>query len=349
MKHLAGLLILALPLAPAGAVHLPVSGVRVAESLSQVARQDNDGITLAVSPVCGSLSGNVSDANAGIHLPSFKTIVAFGDSYTDGGRQDGGPLPPPVITPPDAEAGGRSTNGRVWVEDLAAPFNATLMDYAQSGAVTDLSLWPSAVKKVDFLGQMQTFLNQSNDLDPETTLYIVFFGINDYEDSKTDGEANLQAAAQVILSQIRILASAPTSARSFLVTDVYGRGTHTSAGDAMVQTIFSGLSDLNRGINSTGNGEGLNGKPPGPALKVAFAEFARIWDGVLDGSPGFEAFGYTSTDACIVDCSDTFCSTDGMCDDPDHYFYYIPGHPNKEGHVLMAEYVREVLDRCVEQ
>ena len=129
----------------------------------------------------------------------------------------------------------------------------------------------------------------------------------------------------MILSQIRILASAPTSARSFLVTDVYGRGTHTAAGDAMVQTIFSGLSDLHRGINSTGNGEGLNGNPPGPKLKVAFAEFARIWDGVLDGPPGYQAFGYVSTDACIVDCSDTFCSTDGMCDDPDHYFYYIPG------------------------
>ena len=35
-----------------------------------------------------------------------------------------------MITPPDAEAGGRSTDGRVWVEDLAEPFNATLMDYA---------------------------------------------------------------------------------------------------------------------------------------------------------------------------------------------------------------------------
>ena len=124
---------------------------------------------------------------------------------------------------------------------------------------------------------------------------------------------------------MRILASSPTSARNFLVTDVYGRGTHTSAGDAMVQTIFSGLHDLSRGINSTGAGEGLNGKPLGPRLTVAFAEFARIWDGVLDGTPGFEAFGYVSTDACVTDCSITFCGTDGMCSDPDHYFYYIPG------------------------
>nr|VWO98165.1 Uncharacterized protein [Ganoderma boninense] len=60
-------------------------------------------------------------------------------------------------------------------------------------------------------------------------------------------EANMQAAAKVILPQIRILASTPTSARKFLVTDAYGRGAHTLAGDAMVQTIFSGLHDLSPG------------------------------------------------------------------------------------------------------
>ena len=45
----------------------------------RVTRQDgNDGIHLAVSPVCGPLSGNTSDANAGINLGNIKTIVAFG-------------------------------------------------------------------------------------------------------------------------------------------------------------------------------------------------------------------------------------------------------------------------------
>ncbi|KAI0327141.1 hypothetical protein GY45DRAFT_1373449 [Cubamyces sp. BRFM 1775] len=50
-------------------------------------------------------------------------------------------------------------------------------DYAQSGACTDLSLWPSAIKQVDFIGQMKTFLNQPNGLDPDSTLYAIFFGI----------------------------------------------------------------------------------------------------------------------------------------------------------------------------
>ena len=67
----------------------------------------------------------------------------------------------------------------MWVENLADDIGATLMDYAvsravkcfvgsvcpdfggctatvkQSGACTDLSLWPSAIRKVDFVGQSE--------------------------------------------------------------------------------------------------------------------------------------------------------------------------------------------------
>ncbi|KAJ8473056.1 hypothetical protein ONZ51_g8100 [Trametes cubensis] len=107
----------------------------------------------------------------------------------------------------------------------------------------------------------------------------------------------------------------------------------------MVQTIFSGLAALRA------NASAITGGPP---LNFAFAEFSRIWDGVLGTDPGYAAFGYVSTDACIVDCTIQECTTNGMCDDPDHYFYYIPGHPSKEGHRIMADYVEEVICQCVE-
>lgn len=113
----------------------------------------------------------------------YKTIVSFGDSYTDGGRRDGGPLAPPVVIPPDPFAGGRSTNGKVWVEHLAEEAGATLLDYAWSSAVTNITLWPDNPFPRDFIMQTTIFLNQSHHLDPETTLYTVFFGINDWEDS----------------------------------------------------------------------------------------------------------------------------------------------------------------------
>jgi len=255
--------------------------------------------------------------------------VSFGDSYTDGGGEhDGSPLDPAFIIPPNAQAGGRSTNGKLWVENIADDIGATVMDYAISSAVTNLSLWPSNPKPVDFLGEMALFLNQSNHLNPQTTLYTVFFGINDYEDSKIDGN-HLPQAAQVVIDQIKILASPPTNGRSFLVTDVYGRGVHTIAGDAYVQKIFDSLNVIHTG--------------PPPHLNVAFADFSRIWDGVLGPDPGYQAFGYRSTSSCITGDG---TSTVGGCNDPEHHFYWIPGHPSKETMRIMADYVGEVIKSC---
>ncbi|EIW79505.1 carbohydrate esterase family 16 protein [Coniophora puteana RWD-64-598 SS2] len=291
----------------------------------QDSSSDNDGIHLAVSPVCGALSGNVSEVNAGIDLSSIKTIVSFGDSYTDGGRHDGGPLAPAVIIPPNAQAGGRSTNGLVWNENIANDIGATLKDYAISSAVTNITLWPNNPKPVDFIQQVDLFLSQNNTLDSESTLYTVFFGINDWEDSLTLGDY-LPQAAQDLLGQMKILASAPTNAKNFLVTDVYGRGTETTDGQAWLQSIFDGLIEF--------HSQGIN---------VAFANYARIWDGVLGSDSGYEAFGYTNTSACVIGNGTL---TYGSCAQPQTYFYWIPGHPSKETHRIMADYVELVLKDC---
>jgi hypothetical protein len=53
------------------------------------------------------------------------------DSYTDGGgNHDGSPLAPPILMPPNSEAGGRSTDGKLWIENIADDIGAKLMDYA---------------------------------------------------------------------------------------------------------------------------------------------------------------------------------------------------------------------------
>lgn len=52
------------------------------------------------------------------------------DSYTDGGKHDGSPLAPPIFIPPNPEAGGRSTDGKIWIENIADDIGAKLMDYA---------------------------------------------------------------------------------------------------------------------------------------------------------------------------------------------------------------------------
>ncbi|KAG6331802.1 hypothetical protein ID866_7287, partial [Astraeus odoratus] len=275
-------------------------------------------VHLAVHPRCGPLSGRVSDVNAGLDSARYKTIVAFGDSYTDGGRHDGEHLAPAVMIPPDPFAGGRSTNGKVWVEYLADEVGADLMDYA--GLPYVFMRYPTHVCKASM------FLDQAHRLDPATTLYTIFFGINDWEDSFFDGD-NLPQAAEDLLNQIDLLSQPPTNALNFLVTDVYGRGRHNEWGEAWLQSIFDGLIELHT-------------RPTRP-LNVAFANFAAIWDGVLGSDPGYEAFGYVSTDACNPDST-----TETSCSDPDHYFYWFVGHPSRVTHRIMAEYVREVLGWC---
>ncbi|ESK89450.1 carbohydrate esterase family 16 protein [Moniliophthora roreri MCA 2997] len=296
-------------------------------------QERNDGIHLAVSPICGSFPGNVADINAGIDPERIRTIVSFGDSFTDGGNDDGSSLLPPVIIPPDPKAGGRSTNGPVWVEGVADDMrNATLMDYAQWAACTDLSLWPSNPRKVDFVGQVKTFLNQQNKLDPETTLYSIFFGINDYiaHLTENDNGTRMHAAAEAVLTQIDILSSAPTNGRSFMVLDVYGRGSTDPAGEDYKQTIYNGLAQRHSNRSSP--------------LNVAFVDYARIWNGVLGEVPGYKAFGYASTGQCVGCSSD--CDENGWCTDAAHHFYWFDGHPSKETHRIMADYVGLVLRDC---
>ncbi|KIJ64863.1 carbohydrate esterase family 16 protein, partial [Hydnomerulius pinastri MD-312] len=78
-------------------------------------------------------------------------------------------------------------------------------------------------------------------------------------------------------------------------------------------------------------------------LNVACVNFATIWDGVLGPDPGYRAFGCTNTSSCVLgDRASTF----GSCHDPEPYFYWIPGHPSKETHCIMVDYIEEVLTQC---
>ncbi|KAG6888312.1 hypothetical protein C0995_009249 [Termitomyces sp. Mi166 len=149
---------------------------------------------------------------------------------------------------------------------------------------------------------------------------------------QVDGD-HMQAAAQALLGQIELLASPPTNAQNFMVLDVYGRGVHTPSGEAFKQTVYNGLRDLHTRQN-------------GSQLNVSYINFSTIWDGVLGPDPGYAAFGYVSTDSCTQCTDENGCSTIGMCKDPEHYFYWIPGHPSKETNRIMADYVDEVWAKC---
>ncbi|KAG6911268.1 hypothetical protein DXG01_002106 [Tephrocybe rancida] len=284
-------------------------------------------VHLAVSPKCGTLDGPVADVNAGLApLNTFKTIVTFGDGYSDNGVRDGSVAKAPVLTPPNPKAGGRPSNGLVWVEHLAQAAGATLKGYAADGAVVDAGQYPGSKNlapspNTDLIGQVNFFTSQGATYNRDTTLYTIFFGINDYVDG-----GNLDLAAQNIAYEILVLTSSPTFARNILIVDDYGRGTTSPAGEAYKQAVFSMLPTLK-------NKFGIN---------VAFVDLSTIWKGVLGSSPGYQAFGYTNPGACTVNNSTTV----GACSSPDTSFYWLPGTPSAATHGIVADYVSEVLTQC---
>ncbi|KAG8915607.1 hypothetical protein FRC01_003575, partial [Tulasnella sp. 417] len=273
----------------------------VAASSALLIRRDdaerNDGIHLAIGPHCGSAKGNATDVNEGLRtLTTYKTVVSFGDSYTAGGRADGGPLLPPVLTGTSPKAGGRTTNGPVWSEDIANDIGATFMDYAIGGAVTDARLWPAKANNSDFIHQgtlgvlisdladltkfhrlVDLFLSQNNVLDPKTTLYTIFFGINDYSAVKYDGN-HMPQAAQTILDQIARLMAPPTNAESFLIPDAYGRGKVVDYGEQFKELVYAGLRQIRKDHHSK--------------FRYGYVDFKYLWDAVLGiTEPGYAAFG----------------------------------------------------------
>ncbi|SJL18739.1 uncharacterized protein ARMOST_22339 [Armillaria ostoyae] len=284
------------------------------------------GVQLAIEPSCGALFGTVSDLNAGLgSLSSYSTIVAFGDGYTDGGKEDGSTLDAAVQDLPDPKAGGRLSNGPLWVENLASDINATLKDYAVTATVVDHTQYPAFIfsDTRDFVYQNNYVISGPNKPTPDDTLYIVFVGMEDFLRADASSFPN---TANNVIYELLLMADSPLFAKNILVVDNYGRGNVTSYGNEYKQSVFDGLGTLysNRGAN------------------VGFVDLGNLWAAVLGTNPGYEAFGYVSAGACTVD--DT--TTEGQCNNPDETFYYIPSYPSAATHRLMADYIEAVFEQC---
>ncbi|KDN44607.1 hypothetical protein RSAG8_05372, partial [Rhizoctonia solani AG-8 WAC10335] len=123
------------------------------------------------------------------------------------------------------------------------------------------------------------------------------------------------------------LSGPPTNARSFLVTDSYGYGSHEASGEAFKKKVFNGIAEMKSRV---------------PSMRFGFVDFAHLWDAVRGPTPGYAAFGYRSIGSCTLNSS----TIEGACNDPDHTFYWIPNHPSKQTHRIMADYVEAALEKC---
>ncbi|KIJ51407.1 carbohydrate esterase family 16 protein [Sphaerobolus stellatus SS14] len=300
-------------------------------------------IKLAISPACtASNPVGFAEINTGVKLNATKTIVAFGDSWTSNGSN--GTIPfAPVVFPPNPSAGARfgnnerarASNGYVWPEALGNILGAKVIDYAVGGAVVDLSVWNTTrngptftsdnLLRVGFVDEVRLFLQQGrflSDLDPEETLYLVAFGINDRAQFLIGG-GNWTAASDSYLTQLNLLID--NGARNFLIHWLYFSDPNTNA---FQDRIFTGLQKIRTEREHH----------PGNKINFAAVNLAHLF-GAVNSSMG--VFGYNNY-TCLASQN----TTNFGCDDPDHSVFYIPGHPSAVTHELLSEYSIDVVERC---
>ncbi|KAG9121405.1 hypothetical protein FRC07_002658 [Ceratobasidium sp. 392] len=115
------------------------------------------------------------------------------------------------------------------------------------------------------MSQTKIFLSQNNTWDPATTLYTIFFGINDYTYSKTDGFDVLLKAAEVVRNQTELLISA--GARNILTAGLY----HNQTGSGPYkQALYDNLKTIRK---------------EHPGVNVAFADFFPLWNVINRQAP----------------------------------------------------------------
>jgi hypothetical protein len=302
--------------------------------------RSNPALTLAVQPKCGTLSTNPvhGAVTSGLRpLKSYKTIISFGvrlclplsdseeahsfiqDGFADTGARSGSSSSPAVVTPPSTLAGGRMSNGPVWVEDFASDAGADLASWAQNGTTAEEFLIPNGI---DVRMQTNNYITTRTFTPAGETLHVITAGAIDT--AYTSGSSSsfltkssderlisqtdtrlIDDAAGSIIYDIISLSSYPAYGTDFLVID----NSALSNSSTPAGTIFR--TTLLQGLNFARLSYGLN---------VGYVDLAPLYSGIRV-SPGPKPFGLTSGGACLTSNSNTV----GQCMDPATMLEWMPG------------------------
>ena len=311
----------------------------------------------------------------------FDRIVVFGDSLSDPGNAfalNGGQtvsppdygmsgvgangIPDVISLVPDAPyASRRFSNGRTWIEDLAAavglPNNARpavagalfgeddgrASNYAVGGA-TAADLSASGGSQFHLAVQVNLFLRDVRGRAPADALYVVAIGGNDVRAALAAGPGVLNLALTSVAQNIQKLHGA--GARHFLVWNApdIGRTPALQRLNALVVPgIAAGATALSAGYsqNLTGVLQGL-GALPGITI-VTFDAFGLLAE--VQANP--RRFGLIdATTACIQPNVPQFgfpSSPPFRCAQPDRQFFWDGIHPTRAGHAIIAILVGKQL------
>jgi len=278
----------------------------------------------------GEPNGNQGHA-ARPHSAPFSRIVVFGDSLSDTGNfyhLTGGLEPPPPY------AGGRFSNGPLWIEYLAAALGMQLNqedNYAVAGATTGHANSNDGLAGLEFPGlqdQLAEFLqsHQAGGADPDA-LYVVWAGANDFfvtlagggspVDLISHGVANTGFAVQQLRS---------AGAQQILVLNVPDLGlTPYGLASGMGPEITRLAATYNQVLETTLQALADAGIP---TIRVdAFATLQAMVDFPVE-------FGFTNV-------TEPFLLVGG---DPAEFVFWDAVHPTTRGHQVLAD---EALDQLI--
>jgi phospholipase/lecithinase/hemolysin len=255
-------------------------------------------------------------------------IVVFGDSFSDTGNWALANTADGVLSAP--YAGGRISNGPLWIDQVANRFNLPAplpsegggRNYAWAGATTG----SNTLGENDMNLQISEYLGAH--LPAPTDLFVVWGGANDY----FAGQEDPSAPVGLLLDHFSALAQA--GARNFFVVN---------------QPRFYGISPLNEGLRA--HAEDHNRQ-----LAVALEAFRSSHEDVVviefDYFSLFEAvvadpaaYGFTN----VLDPACRYCvdgmgtPTTGVVSNPGEYYLWDDVHPTAAAHRLIGDAAYEVL------
>ncbi|EGG03510.1 uncharacterized protein MELLADRAFT_90158 [Melampsora larici-populina 98AG31] len=242
------------------------------------------------------------------------------------GQKTGSTPLPAVPNSEDPKYGGRASNGLIWIEQLGDELGALVRDYARGGAIVSSKLTPPAKEQSDMIEHVQVFLDQKNQIDAASSIAMICYGINDGVSASRRGATSLSSSAQELISQTELLIQAG-------IQNVVVLSPPKASGlfPEFNNIIWNGLKSL---------------KAQTPSIQFAYVDFSALYS-AINADP--QSFGqdflyarYESAESCLKSAT----SLDGACQNPDVYLYYIPNHPQKLTHGLMAQWADVVLSNC---
>jgi phospholipase/lecithinase/hemolysin len=300
--------------------------------------------------VLAVLSSAATRLSAQQNVPAF---IVFGDSFSDPGNAFTGvktnATPPDfglnaflIPSAPYARGGHHLTNGKTWIEQLAAalgvqrsvlPAFASANPHAMNFAIATARAREDGTNP-SLAFEVAAFLQKTGGQVPSDALYVMEVGANDVGDAVASGDpaaavAILQSAAIAVADTINLLHA--LGAEHFLVWSVPNAGLTPAA-------RLSGTIAAATLATTTFNGLLINALTPLQLAGIDIIPFdANALVNAIVTSP--QLFGLTNVvDACVTPGTAPF-----TCKTPNQFLFWDGIHPTQAGHALIAQAVAMLL------